>query len=70
MSIYLSKIEYKSWSFNTEPAYSVERYQQFTIDPSISINTKWNSNGLEFAFSKEQLIWEKVYQNKKSLNFI
>ena len=63
------RIEYKSWNFNTEPAYPIDRYQHFTIDPSISINTKWNSNWLDFTFSKEQLVWsDKIFQNKRSLN--
>ena len=30
---------------------------KFTIDPWISVNTKWNSNGLQYVFSKQAILW-------------
>ena len=30
----------ESWT-GTVPAYRIDRYADFTIDPSLSVNTKW-----------------------------
>lgn len=51
-------IEWEWWTHITKNAYPVDRYQRFTIDPSISVNTMWNSNGLQYVFEKESIIWE------------
>ena len=38
-------------------AYSVDRYANFTINPSISVNTKWNSDWLVYVFEPEAIHW-------------
>jgi len=50
------KIESAAW-FEEVDAYPVDRYSKFTIDPWISVNTKWNSNGLQYVFSKQAILW-------------
>ena len=37
-------------------AYPIDRYANFTINPSISVNTQGNSNWLEYVFEPESLI--------------
>ena len=39
-------------------AYPVDRYSKFIIDPSISVNTKWSSDWLNYAYEIEWLMWE------------
>ena len=51
------KIENEMWTYNQEEAYSVNRYEKISINPSISVNTKWNSQGLSYIFEKEAMVW-------------
>ena len=37
--------------------YIIDRYAKITIDPSKSVNTKWTSNGLQYVFEKESVLW-------------
>ena len=37
-------------------AYPIDRYESFTVNPSISVNTQGNSNWLEYVFEPESLI--------------
>ena len=49
-------------------AYPVDRYAKFTVDPSISVNTKWYSNWLDYVYELEWLMWEnKAKTNTKVL---
>ena len=50
-------VKNESWSSSEEMAYSVDRYSNITIDPSISVNTKWVSNWLQYVFEKESVVW-------------
>ena len=50
------KIETKN-GIEEVSAYPVDRYAKFTIDPTLSVNTKWNSNGLQYVFSKQAILW-------------
>lgn len=52
-------------------AYPVDRYSNFTIDPSYSVNTQWNLNGLKYVFEKESLVWldQAAYKNIYTQNF-
>lgn len=56
-----------AWNSDEEMAYPVDRYSKITIDPSISVNTKWTSNWLEYVFEKESVAW--VDQAKISNQF-
>ena len=40
-----------------DEAYSVDRYSQITINPWISVNTKWTSAWLKYVFEKEAITW-------------
>ena len=60
------KIVWEWWSNNVEEAYSIDRYKSFTIDPSFSVNTKWNQNGLQYVFEKESLVWESHATTNKT----
>jgi PKD repeat protein len=42
------------------PAYKIERYQNFTIDPKESVNIKWENNNLSFYFQPRN--WE-IFKN-------
>ncbi len=42
------------------PAYKVERYQNFTIDPKESVNIKWDSANLGFYFQARN---SEIYRN-------
>ena len=53
----LCRIEDESWMYDTKEAYSVDRGAQFTINPWLSVNTKWTSNWLQYAFEKEPMAW-------------
>ena len=53
-------IEIISWSNIINPAYKLERYQDFTVDPKDSINIKWESNNLTFYFQPRN--WE-IFKN-------
>lgn len=57
-------IEWEWWTQIIHDAYPVDRYKSFTIDPSISVNTMWNSNGLTYVFEKESLAWKSQAINK------
>ena len=48
-------------------AYSVNRYANFTINPSISVNTKWNSAWLAYVFEPESILWTNQAVNKQEL---
>ncbi len=39
-------------------AYPIDRYSKFTINPWISVNTQWTSNGLKYSYEIEWLMWE------------
>lgn len=41
------------WTSGTVPAYRIDRYAEFTIDPSISVNTKWEKVWLQFFFQPQ-----------------
>lgn len=43
-------VEMVHWTTTTNPAYKIERYQNFTIDPKASVNIKWEPNNLNFYF--------------------
>ncbi len=43
------------------PAYQVDRYQDITLDPSISVNTKWQKSDLKFYFQPKE--WD-IYSSK------
>ena len=51
------RIEVEDWIFKEIDAYPVDRYAKFTIDPTYSVNTKWNSNWLQYVFSKQAILW-------------
>ena len=51
------RIEVEDRIFREIDAYPIDRYAKFTIDPWISVNTKWNSNWLQFVFSKQAILW-------------
>ena len=38
-------------------AYPIDRYAVVTINPSISVNTQGNPNGLTYVFEPESLVW-------------
>ena len=48
----------ENWNIISHPAFPIDRYAKFTIDPSISQNTKWNNNGLKYAFTKQWIVWQ------------
>lgn len=52
------EIVWEWWTNIIEKAYPVDRYKNFTIDPSISVNTKWDSNWLKYIYEKESIVWE------------
>jgi hypothetical protein len=37
-------------------AYPIDRYAVVTINPSISVNTQGNPNGLTYVFEPESLV--------------
>lgn len=51
------RIEDGSWGYIKESAYPVDRYAKFNINPSISVNTQWTSNWLQYVFEKEAISW-------------
>ena len=51
------RIENGQWDYDKEEAYSVDRYEKISINPSISVNTKWTSQWLKYVFEKEALVW-------------
>ena len=64
------KIDTDWWIVEVD-AYPIDRYAKFTIDPSYSLNTKWNSNGLKYVFSKQAILWQDKVQitNQLTDNF-
>ena len=52
------KIENAEWNYDHEEAYSVDRYAKITINPNISVNTKWTSQWLRYVFEKEPIAWD------------
>lgn len=43
------------------PAYQVDRYKDITIDPSISVNSKWQKSDLQFYYQPKN---GEIYKNK------
>lgn len=50
------RVKSETW-VKEELAYSVDRYARFNVNPSISVNTKWISNWLSYAFAVESIMW-------------
>ena len=50
------KITWSNWLQEVD-AYPINRYANFTIDPSISVNTQWNWNWLTKVFEPESIMW-------------
>lgn len=48
-------------------AYPIDRYARFTIDPSYSVNTKGDSKGLQYVFSKQAIMWQDKTQKTNQL---
>lgn len=50
------------------PAYRIDRYQEFSIDPSLSVNTKWEKIGLQFFFQPQnnEIFKQLVFKYKFS----
>jgi len=46
------------WYEDIENAYFIQKNKSFTIDPSISLNTKWEVGWLRYIFEKESMSWE------------
>ena len=61
----------KDWTVMEYQAYPIDRYANFTINPSISVNTHWTSNGLQYAFEKESIVWldQAVYASSLTHKF-
>ena len=51
------RIETSEW-IEEVLGYPVDRYEKFTIDPWISVNTMWNSKWLKKIFSKQAISWQ------------
>lgn len=51
------RIKNAEGNYDKEPAFSVDRYAKFTINPAISTNTKWTANLLRYIFTKEPIAW-------------
>jgi len=58
----------KSGEYITEDAYSVDRYSNFTIDPSISVNTQWTTAKLTSVYQIETVTWTPKISNTNSLS--
>lgn len=41
------------WWGDMIPAYRIDRYADFTIDPSLSVNTKWEKTALQYFFQPQ-----------------
>ena len=63
----ICKIPKKGDDYDAEYAYPIDRYGKFTIDPSISINTKWNSIWLQYVFEKEAIMWVNKAQRSTQI---
>ncbi len=48
------------------PAYRIDRYENFTVDPSLSVNTKWEKIGLQFFFQPKnnEIFKQDVFKYK------
>lgn len=56
------------WSSTvSQQAYPIDRYASLSIDPSISVNTQWNSNWLEYVYEPEWLMWNDRALVRKEL---
>lgn len=55
-------IEYDGDTKITHPSYKIERYQDFTIDPSQSVNIKWDNQNLNFYFQPRN---GEIYKDNK-----
>ena len=57
----------ENWVTTNYPAFNIDRYQNITIDPSISVNSKGTNVGLSFYFQPK---YEEIYkQNSFSHRF-
>lgn len=60
--------EFTVWTRTVQyPAYKIDRYQEFKIDASDSVNTKWDKNNLTFYFQPKE--WEIYKQQQFSYKF-
>ncbi|MEI8091768.1 MAG: hypothetical protein WCG98_06200 [bacterium] len=48
------------------PAYQVDRYEEITVDPSLSVNTKGQSSNLQFYFQPQdgEIFKQKTFKYK------
>lgn len=60
-------VEVIDWNTIVIPSYKIERYENFTIDPKESTNTKWESSNLNFYFQPRN--WEIFKSSKFKNNF-
>lgn len=61
-------IEIINWEEIKHPAYKIERYENLTIDPSESVNIKWENSDLNFYFQPRNSEIFKNNQFKYSFN--
>lgn len=61
------RIKTETW-VKEEYAYPVDRYAKFNINPSMSVNTKWNSNWLSYTFSVDNNLIKRT--NERNGSFI
>lgn len=54
-------------NWNTYPAYKVTRYEDITIDPGDSVNTKWTKTDLKYFFQPKY--WDIYNKNTFKNNF-
>lgn len=62
------KVESAWWWITEVLAFPVDRYAKFTINPTYSVNTKWNSAGLQYIFSKQAILWQDKVQKINQLS--
>lgn len=56
------------WWTGLVPAYRIDRYETFTLDPWLSVNTKWEKVGLQFFFQPQnnEIFKQDVFKHKFS----
>ena len=54
------------WSSGTVSAYRIDRYQDFSIDPWLSVNTKWEKMWLQYFFQPQnnEIFKQDVFKYK------
>lgn len=62
------KIQTNSWGYVTQDAYAIDRLENFNINPSISVNTQWNQNGLKKVFEPEAVFGSNSSMERSELN--